>query len=79
MYIDFAALRSVIMKACKLVRINYYVFLQPSNEFDRARGVYDWLKYNGFTVIQKEYRDYKDSQGQTRIRVVSLLILLLMF
>ena len=68
LHIDFAALRSEIMKICKLVRINYYVFLQPNNEFDRTRSVYDWLEYNGFTVIQKEYRDYRDSLGQTRIR-----------
>jgi uncharacterized LabA/DUF88 family protein len=68
LHIDFAALRSEIMKACKLVTINYYIFTQPNGEIDRSRGVYDWLEYNGFTVIQKEYRDYTDTLGQTRIR-----------
>tara|TARA_R110000787_G_scaffold27747_4_gene76466 strand:- start:2249 stop:2785 length:537 start_codon:yes stop_codon:yes gene_type:complete len=68
LHIDFAALRTEIMKVCKLITINYYVFTQPNGEFDRSRGVYDWLEYNGFTVIQKEYRDYTDASGQTRIR-----------
>lgn len=68
LHIDFGSLRSEIMKVCKLVTINYYVFTQPNGEFDRSKGVYDWLEYNGFTVIQKEYRDYKDALGQPRIR-----------
>jgi uncharacterized LabA/DUF88 family protein len=68
LHIDFAALRSELTKVCKLVRINYYTFSQVNKEFDRTRGVYDWLEYNGFNVIQKEYRDYTDPLGQTRIR-----------
>lgn len=68
LHIDFAALRSEFMRACKLLRINYYVFTQPNSEFDRSKSVADWLEYNGFTVVQKEYREYIDAAGHKRLR-----------
>lgn len=68
LHIDFRALRTEIMRSCNLLRISYYILTQPNSEFDRSKAVSDWLEYNGFTVVQKEYREYTDFAGQKRLK-----------
>ena len=52
----------VVLKAC------YFTALPPTTEQSTLRPMVDYLDYNGWTVFQKEWREFTDSQGLRKVK-----------
>jgi uncharacterized LabA/DUF88 family protein len=50
-----ASFEGVVMKAY------YFTAMAPRTEQSNLRPMIDWLEYNGWTIIQKDYKEFRDS------------------
>jgi len=68
--IDYKLLRSEFMRRGKLLRAFYYTALldNEENEHDPMRKLFDWLNYNGFSMVTKPAKEYTDSQGRRKVK-----------
>lgn len=66
--IDYKKLLAMFRDRSDLIRAYYYTVLIEDQEYSPIRPLVDWLDYNGYTLITKPAKDFKDSSGRRRIR-----------
>ncbi|GJM02483.1 MAG: NYN domain-containing protein [Rhodomicrobium sp.] len=66
--IDYHRLREHFKKRCRLTRAHYYTVLSETQEYSSIRPLVDWLDYNGYTVITKPMKEYKDQNGRRKCK-----------
>ncbi len=66
--IDYKLLRNEFMKRGKLLRMHYYTAVPDGDDYSPMRPLIDYLSYNGFTVVEKTFREYSDGQGRSKIK-----------
>ena len=66
--IDYKLLKKEFMRRGKLLRAYYYTALLEDDENSPLRPLVDWLSYNGFTLVTKPAKEYRDSLGKRKIK-----------
>lgn len=66
--IDYKLLRSEFMRRGKMLRAFYYTALLENDEYSPIRPLFDWLNYNGFTMVTKPAKEFTDSMGRRKIK-----------
>lgn len=66
--IDFGSLLSHYRQHGQLIRALYYTAISEDQEYSSIRPLVDWLDYNGFTMITKPTKEFKDSIGNRKIK-----------
>ena len=51
-----------------MVRAYYYTALIEGQEYLPLRPLFDWLAYNGYTMVTKPTKEFTDSLGRRRIK-----------
>jgi len=52
----------------RLQRAYYYTAVNENEDFSPLRPLIDWLEYNGYHIISKPTKEYKDRDGRRRIK-----------
>lgn len=65
--VDYQSLLSFFRERTKLVRAFYYTALDISGEHTPLKPLVDWLSYNGYIVVTKPTKEFKNG-GQRRIK-----------
>jgi uncharacterized LabA/DUF88 family protein len=66
--IDYKQLLHMFTGDGTLVRAYYYTALIDDQEFSNLRPLIDWLDYNGYTLVTKPAKEFKDDQGRKKIK-----------
>ena len=66
--IDYKLLKKEFMRRGKLLRAYYYTALLEDDENSPLRPLVDWLSYNGFTLVTKPAKEYRDSSGKRKAK-----------
>ena len=66
--IDYKLLKKEFMRRGKLLRAYYYTALLEDDENSPLRPLVDWLSYNGFTLVTKPAKEYRDSSGNRKVK-----------
>lgn len=66
--IDFRRLMGEFSSAGWLLRALYYTAVLGDSELQPARPLYDWLDYNGYTVVTKPAKEFIDASGRRKVR-----------
>ena len=66
--IDFKRLLNLFRSRGNLVRALYFTAVSDDQEFSSLRPLIDWLDYNGFTMITKGTKEFKDETGRRKIK-----------
>ena len=66
--IDYKNLLEFFCAKGQLVRAYYYTALMEDQEYLPIRPLVDWLDYNGYTVVTKPTKEFKDSMGRRKIK-----------
>ena len=66
--IDYKLLKKEFMRRGKLLRAYYYTALLEDDENSPLRPLVDWLSYNGFTLVTKQAKEYRDSLGKRKVK-----------
>ena len=66
--IDFGNLLAYYRKQGQLVRALYYTTVSEDQSYSSIRPLVDWLDYNGFSMITKPTKEFKDSYGNRKIK-----------
>ena len=66
--IDYKLLKKEFMRRGKLLRAYYYTALLEDDENSPLRPLVDWLSYNGFTLVTKPAKEYRDSLGKRKVK-----------
>lgn len=51
-----------------MVRAFYYTALIEDQEYSPIKPLVDWLDYNGYSMVTKPTREFKDDQGRKKIK-----------
>jgi uncharacterized LabA/DUF88 family protein len=65
--VDYQALLGFFRERTKLVRAFYYTALDVSGEHTPLKPLVDWLSYNGYIVVTKPTKEFKNG-GQRRVK-----------
>ena len=68
MDVDYAKLHAHFSQNANLIRAYYYTALIEDQEFSSIRPLVDWLDYNGYTLVTKPAKEFKDDQGRKKIK-----------
>ena len=66
--IDYKLLKKEFMRRGKLLRAYYYTAVLEDDENSPLRPLVDWLSYNGFTLVTKPAKEYRDSLGKRKVK-----------
>ncbi|KIC43402.1 hypothetical protein RA27_02140 [Ruegeria sp. ANG-R] len=66
--VDYARLKGMIEKQCRLLRATYFTMLVERDEHVAVRPMVDFLQYNGWTVVAKDAREFVDGDGRRRFK-----------
>jgi len=66
--VDYQALLTYFRNRAKLLRAFYYTALDVSGEHTPLKPLVDWLSYNGYIVVTKPTKEFKDSNGRRRVK-----------
>ncbi len=66
--VDYKQLLKVFTSAGRLIRAYYYTALIEDLEFSSIRPLIDWLDYNGYTLVTKPAKEFKDDSGRKKIK-----------
>ncbi len=66
--VDYQCLLSYFRHRSRLIRAFYYTALDISGEHTPLKPLVDWLSYNGYIVVTKPTKEFKDHSGQRRIK-----------
>ena len=66
--IDYKNLLELFCAKGQLVRAYYYTALMEDQEYLPIRPLVDWLDYNGYTVVTKPTKEFKDSMGRRKVK-----------
>jgi len=63
--IDYRRLLEEMQSRGTLVRAFYYTMIVEDQEFSSIRPLVDWLDYNGYTVVTKPAKEFKQWTAQS--------------
>jgi len=66
--IDYKKLLKHFTSKGHLIRTLYYTAILEEEDFSPIRPLIDWLDYNGYTMITKPAKTFKDASGNRRIK-----------
>ncbi len=66
--IDYGKLLELFQGKGRLQRAYYYTAIVEDDDFSPIKPLVDWLDYNGYHVITKPAKQYKDRDGRSRIK-----------
>ena len=66
--IDFGSLLTYFRDRGRLVRALYYTAISEEQEYSSIRPLIDWLDYNGFAMVTKPTKEYRDAVGNRKIK-----------
>lgn len=66
--IDFGSLLVHFRKQGNLLRALYYTAISDDQEYSSIRPLIDWLDYNGFSMVTKPTKEFRDSVGNRKIK-----------
>ncbi|HKJ88856.1 MAG TPA: NYN domain-containing protein [Gammaproteobacteria bacterium] len=66
--VDYQALLDFFRQRAKLTRAFYYTALDVSGEHTPLKPLVDWLSYNGYIVVTKPTKEFKNGNGNRRIK-----------
>lgn len=66
--IDFGKLLSYYENQGILIRALYYTAILEDQEHSSIRPLIDWLDYNGFAVVTKPAKEFRDSSGNRKVK-----------
>ena len=67
--IDFKAWREMFQKRSQLIRNYYFTAVRETEGSQTVRPLLDYLEYNGFTVVEKQAKEFvDDSTGRLRVK-----------
>lgn len=66
--IDYKKLLTLFAEDGELLRAYYFTALPNRSIQSPNIKLADWLSYNGYIVIDKEYSEYTDDEGVTKIK-----------
>jgi len=66
--IDFGSLLNHFRKQGYLLRALYYTAISEDQEYSSIRPLIDWLDYNGFSMVTKPTKEFRDSIGNRKIK-----------
>ena len=65
--VDYQALLEFFRERAKVIRAFYYTALDVSGEHTPLKPLVDWLSYNGYIVVTKPTKEFKNG-GQRRVK-----------
>jgi uncharacterized LabA/DUF88 family protein len=66
--IDFGSLLNHFRKNGNLLRALYYTAISEDQEYSSIRPLIDWLDYNGFSMVTKPTKEFRDAVGNRKIK-----------
>lgn len=66
--IDFGSLLNYFRGQGRLIRALYYTAISEDQEYSSIRPLIDWLDYNGFSMITKPTKEYRDAGGNRKVK-----------
>ncbi len=66
--IDYKKLLQFFSRDRRIIRAYYYTALIEDQEYSPIRPLVDWLDYNGYTMITKPTKEFRDSMGRRKIK-----------
>lgn len=66
--IDFGSLLTYFRARGRLVRALYYTAISEEQEYSSIRPLIDWLDYNGFAMVTKPTKEYRDAVGNRKVK-----------
>lgn len=66
--IDFGSLLVYFRKQGNLLRALYYTAISEDQEYSSIRPLIDWLDYNGFSMVTKPTKEFRDAMGNRKIK-----------
>jgi len=66
--IDFGSLLRYFEQRGRLIRAHYYTAISEGQEYSSIRPLVDWLDYNGFAMVTKPAKEFRDPAGNRRIK-----------
>lgn len=66
--IDFGSLLKYYREQGRLVRALYYTAISEEQEYSSIRPLIDWLDYNGFAMVTKPTKEYRDAVGNRKVK-----------
>lgn len=66
--IDFGSLLVYFRQQGRLLRALYYTAISEDQEYSSIRPLIDWLDYNGFSMVTKPTKEYRDSIGNRKVK-----------
>ena len=66
--IDFRLLLKYFGAEGRLVRAYYYTALFDEGEYSPLRPLFDWLDYNGYSLVTKRAKEFTDAWGNRRVK-----------
>jgi uncharacterized LabA/DUF88 family protein len=61
--IDYKRLLQAFSADCRFLRAYYYTALLDEQEYSPIRPLVDWLDYNGYTMVTKPLREFRQPAG----------------
>lgn len=66
--IDYKHLLCWIAARGRLVRAFYYTALIEDQEYSPIKPLVDWLDYNGYSMVTKPTKEFRDENGRKKIK-----------
>jgi uncharacterized LabA/DUF88 family protein len=66
--IDYRRLLTEFQSRGTLVRAFYYTAIIEDQEYSSIRPLIDWLDYNGYTVVTKATKEFRDASGRRKVK-----------
>ena len=66
--IDYKKMLNFFKKQAIVIRAFYYTALLDEKETSPMRRLVDWLDYNGYTMVTKPAKEFKDDIGRKRLK-----------
>jgi len=66
--IDFGSLLTYFRKQGNLLRALYYTAISEDQEYSSIRPLIDWLDYNGFSMVTKPTKEFRDAMGNRKVK-----------
>jgi uncharacterized LabA/DUF88 family protein len=66
--VEYSTLLRFFRERSRLSRAFYYTAVDPSGENTPLRRLLDWLSYNGYQVVSKASKEFRDNGGQRRVK-----------
>lgn len=66
--IDFGRLQNHFRNRGRMLRALYYTAISEEQEYSSIRPLIDWLDYNGFHMVTKPTKEYRDAIGNRKVK-----------